>query len=318
MDKTELLKKYSALPKTTREVLASQEFIDAGTIIGKKYNMTDEQCSTLVNITIYHIVGLLDESGAKEKIKSELNIHEPVLTDIYNDINTNIVSSINNIHADSLKNIESNLKNVGVDFVVESYMPSDNAEQTPLDKNTEQRVLEVATKYDLTKDQTDKLINDISTYINDPNSGITAEDIASEIGVSNLVAEQIALDLESRVFTSTNKPSKSTAVEVPPQTLPTASFKNPIVSEVPNYTPRPVVITSNEPVQTPVSVPRFKAVPMDDNEIVGSNFIPNIAPKPSTGGLMESKINKVPDVSTPSKSVSAPKYTVDPYREPLA
>jgi hypothetical protein len=109
--------------------------------------------------------------------------------------------------------------------------------------------------------------------------------------------------------------------EMRPNNLPMVEKSQPQnISELPinNYTPKPTVVINNEPVQMPISVPRFKAVPMSEIES-GQDFIPNIAPKPNASGIMDAKLNSVTKGMTevkPEEKIQK-NYAVDPYREPL-
>jgi Ran GTPase-activating protein (RanGAP) involved in mRNA processing and transport len=198
----------------------------------------------------------------------------------------------------------------------------------------EQRVIDIAQKYSLNETQKEDLINLVLLIIVGLNPTDELKDnIASDLSVSEIVSEQIIEDLNKRVFEYLSKEIDSTtnkeevnklSPEVRPEILPVKeSDINTKVSKnnIPDYTPKQKVVVDREPVQTPVSVPRFKAVPLSDNEI-GADFIPKLVPKPSAGGIMESKLNNVTAGITETKkeTSSSPvtkNYSVDPYREPL-
>lgn len=184
------------------------------------------------------------------------------------------------------------------------------------------RITEISRKYSLNDDQTSNLNQEslLAAIGIEPEEDLR-ENLKNNMLISDLLAEQLSLDIEQRIFSwidkvyeAKNKPEISNINPAPekPRIEPVVS------APTPNYTPRPKVILNTEPVQSPVAVPRFKAVPLSDNEI-GQDFIPNIAPKPSGVGIMETKINSVVEKTIDSAPrPTAPKYSVDPYREPLA
>jgi Ran GTPase-activating protein (RanGAP) involved in mRNA processing and transport len=157
----------------------------------------------------------------------------------------------------------------------------------------EQRVIDIAQKYSLNETQKEDLINLVLLIIVGLNPTDELKDnIASDLSVSEIVSEQIIEDLNKRVFEYLSKEIDSTtnkeevnklSPEVRPEILPVKeSDINTKVSKnnIPDYTPKQKVVVDREPVQTPVSVPRFKAVPLSDNEI-GADFIPKLVPKPT-------------------------------------
>ncbi|KND47992.1 MAG: hypothetical protein AB201_00095 [Parcubacteria bacterium C7867-006] len=223
--------------------------------------------------------------------------------------------------------------------VTTKYIESlpDNIKGVISNPNIESRIREISTKYSLNAEQGESLIDIVMLVlagIENPDTLI--ENIMSDLSVSEIVAEQIINDLDGRVFEYAikeagdiggglkNNKTKEVADNLPeirPENLPLVEQSKPestVSAPVPNYTPKAKVFAP-EPTQTPISVPRFKAIPLEEGEI-GENFIPNIAPKPSGQGIMENKLNSVMKSTGDSETqTSAPKkYTVDPYREPLS
>lgn len=307
---------YNKLPKKLREIIGSDELYKRVEDISAKNNLTDEQDTFIIQFVTDSLIGIEDKKNLKQKLSAVIIPTEKTGL-IENEIVNKIYNDLDNLYLEILKNVKSIEQSNGRDFDIDYYINSDNESMKNLDKNIEQRVFEISTKYDLNKDQTQELINNVSKYINDKDSGITSESIALDIGISKIVAEQVAQDIESRIFNYINKTEKTSTVQTPqiPKQQPVV-LSNVPSTNVPVYSPKPKVLLDSEPVQTPVSVPRFKAVPMDDNEIVGSNFIPNLAPKPSTTGIMQAKMDKAPVTTTATKETT--NYSVDPYREPLA
>ena len=214
-----------------------------------------------------------------------------------------------------------------------------NAKRAISDSNIESRVVEIATKYSLSSEQKDSLLSIVTLVMAGVDTPEELEqNIKLDLSVSDIVAEQIVLDLENRVFeyalntfagekeslsSETSDNADDNLPEIRPDNLPmveTNQLRSPVSASVPNYTPRPKVVIDDEPVQSPISVPRFKAVPLEEEEIgIGQNFIPNIPPKPSASGIMDAKLNTVTGSTGETKPPQpAPqKYTVDPYREPI-
>lgn len=204
------------------------------------------------------------------------------------------------------------------------------------DGEWEKRTKEVCIKYSLSDGQSEGLINTILfILIGLDKPEVLMDFLEKNLQLSNIKSEQILDELEGRVFDYAYKKVTSNNIlegnidllpEIKPNNLPvienqTPQNKNLSSTPVPsyNYTPRPKVII-DEPVQAPITVPRFKAVPLEDGEVAGKDFIPTLAPKPNAGGIMETKLNSVTKSvsSTQTPSDVPKKYTSDPYREPLS
>jgi hypothetical protein len=220
-----------------------------------------------------------------------------------------------------------------------------------LDKILENRVLEIAKKYSLNASQTENLVSSATKVItNQSQKNTLLETLIVELQISKLLAEQLIKDLETRVFEYgmnfiQNRGEKTEPVlskpssipEVRPTITPVVEKNHPQsspVTSVPKYTPvnsapsinsmsSPTVTTKQEFVQRPVAVPRFKAVPLDENGNVVQEqhqkppeVKPSIATKP-TPNFMDNKLSSVVK-SVKEEPTPAKKYEVDPYREPLS
>ena len=237
----------------------------------------------------------------------------------------------------------------------------------------ENRTSEIAKKYSLNTEQTDTLI-DTTLYVliglERPETFL--ETIIIDLGISRLLAEQVATELDNRVFDYAikqientiskekapnaaqikkpeNSPVKTTPVpETRPNNLPMVekgevAHNNPIPK--PRYIPtseyKPVSVFQNnktentivnkpeitpeikqEPVQQPIPVPRFTAVPMEKDD-APETFVAKpkeIPPLPSAPiqNMMDQKLKTVTvGIKEEAKPKSPEKYTSDPYREPL-
>lgn len=337
---------YKKLPQKTRETLASPEFHAKCLSIFREYQLSESQSSSIENLVTNQVVGLAMKGELEEKIKSDQSIPSEVSEKLILALQEKVLSSLDDIYRESLSNIQKEEEKMGRDFDIENYINTldKKNESTGLlyepgmiNKFTEQRIIEIAGKYDLTKTQADVLVSLVGSLVGD-STQITLDEIIKKTGVSSLLAEQILIDLKNRVLDVNSKQfepktqqtkSQNTSYipEIRPENTPvktnTVTHERPQPQRVepvitPNYTPRPQVVVNTEPVQSPVAVPRFNAVPLSENEI-GQDFIPKIQPKPSAGGIMESKLNAVIDKTTPeAPRPIEKKYSVDPYREPLS
>lgn len=181
----------------------------------------------------------------------------------------------------------------------------------------EDRVSEISKKYSLNQEQNESLSNIVLlalTLIINPH---TIKDvIVEDLSVSDLLAEQISSDLESRVFeyalkqiegesrvsdrTTSNEKlmSSGTQLELKPDNLPVVEANEPLrVNPVPTFTPKPAFQNEVLDKQTPIGVPRYAE---------------EVPKTPAVNPILEKKLGgNVGNNSAPIK------YERDPYREPL-
>ena len=222
------------------------------------------------------------------------------------------------------------------------------------DGEWEKRTLEIAKKYSLSDVQSDALANIVVLVL----IGIEKPDtflqtVVGDLAISQLLAENIIDDLQTRVFEyalSQMEPSKPVVTQVKPvepqknaqvpaqETQKVFSPQTPVQNKIPEVRPitvpmvekQPPVLnrTVNEPVKAPV--PRY--VPPASQERVQQPVpvprftsepivnTPPVVTNPTPQNSIQNKLNSV--VKGPSEPVSlspkAPeKYSVDPYREPI-
>ena len=313
---------YNKLPWKVQDFIMDNDTTDLIKSYINKIDFNEENKDLADSEILYSLLGLQELQDAISNIAKTSKKSEGELIVLKKDLQDNIFKKIDELY------LEGDGKVVTV----------------TMDKYIENRITEIAKKYELDEKQKASRINIISTLSISPNDRVNMlDEITTKLEISGLIAEQILEDLESRVFSYSLKsleklkPSQASPVTetktkqnittkipgVRPDNLPIESnpSNRPGVSSVPNYnyTPRPKVVV-DEPVQTPISVPRFKAVPLDEGESVGRDFIPTLAPKPNAGGIMDSKLNSITKSveSTPTQSPAPQKYTSDPYREPLS
>lgn len=201
------------------------------------------------------------------------------------------------------------------------------------DREWQDRVYEISKKYSLNEDQSENLADIVVlVLIGLQNPETFLDSIVKDLGVSRLLAEQIMEDIDKRVFdfamksvgSLENNPPKSPSKEnvpfikplvpeIKPENLPMDSG-NPVEkhdilktqADLSNTQPK-----KPEEVQKPLSVPRFTAVPIENEEV------PSESPetkKPED--MMSDKLKSVTTSSAP-KPETPKNYAVDPYREPI-
>lgn len=169
------------------------------------------------------------------------------------------------------------------------------------DKTWHERTEEVAKKYALTPEQTEALLDaTVLVLIGLEKPGDFLKNIIADLNISELLAEQIIEDLESRVFDlalkAVIKNEKAEGTE-------------PAGERIPEIRPVNLPIQSKPPVKGNDLLQRQAEMDKLVSESVGSTPEPK---KPSTVPRFtappEKKVEDNPLVK---------KYTVDPYREPL-
>ena len=338
--KTQPKQALDQAPRKTRSVILSDDFHVACEDLAKKYNIKTEYCGDLTNLIIYKTLDIINDGDFQTEIYRIVGENQNIIRSLVNDIDSKIVNNINNIYIQSLSTLKKEMQEKGEDFDIDEYIESENIFDK-MSENIYQRIYEISKKYNLSDNQT----NTIKTYtiksIRNPYLFIHPIDIVKKINTSKLISEHLAEEIQVRIFdyidkqrndsVSTNDATKNLSVnsllpEIKTDKLPvteTEQYKSEKITDLPvpnyNYTPRPKVVLSDEPVQSPITVPRFKAVPLSDTEL-SQNFIPNIPPKPNSTGIMDTKLNSITksiDESKPNNP-PIPKYTTDPYREPLS
>ncbi|MEQ1500089.1 MAG: hypothetical protein ABL917_01800 [Parcubacteria group bacterium] len=186
--------------------------------------------------------------------------------------------SVSNIAKLSGKNINE-LSNLKIDLennifnIIENIKKNQNSK---LDNNSKIKVGDIAKKYSLSEVQKEKLLEIINSNIEQTkNSSIFLNTIVSDLGISNLLAEQIIEDLDKRIFeyaiNMTQEKKNNKIPEVRPQNLP--AVEKVIEKVVPTPQPTP------QKVSTPVYTPTYKPVSTVKNEEVKPT---SISPSPET------------------------------------
>lgn len=196
----------------------------------------------------------------------------------------------------------------------------------------EERTVEIGKKYGLKDDQVDQLANIVVLVligIEKPETFL--QTVMADLGISNLLAEQILTDLENRVFdyalkeiesSNQQRPATAKVLEVKPDNLPAIE-----IGEVAHDTPPGPRVTPLEQkpltsVQKPTyGVPKFgmgqvepkvQVINMNQNKPV-SPTVPESKPQGNVLNVppeMQKKMGETPKMPTT-------KYDSDPYREPI-
>ncbi len=106
-----------------------------------------------------------------------------------------------------------------------------------MDKTWELRIMEISQKYSLTPDQTQALKDEVLYVI----VGLTLEEnftgaVISALSISQLIAEELITELNTRVFQYAENVIESEDVKIPPIKL-TPDFSNPTLELPPNDLP---------------------------------------------------------------------------------
>lgn len=204
------------------------------------------------------------------------------------------------------------------------------------------RTEEIGVKYSLSEKQLMVLQNLVLfVIIGVENPNTLGESIKNELGISELLAEQIKNDLEVRVFdyiikTIQNQEKKGESIEkgegddlpeVRPEITPLVEPQEKVrVRPVPvgftDASPKPIPkpqMPVPELVQRPISVPRYTAVPMEEERNSSQEIVVSSKETPKPNEVTSSQPASAPQTSTTPQPVPEPvkKYAVDPYREPL-
>jgi hypothetical protein len=191
---------------------------------------------------------------------------------------------------------------------------------------SKKRVAEIVGKYGLSTSQATILENEVMSVIDrNLEEKITALDLVNLLNISNLLAEQVAFELESRVFERgvklPEKPQTSRYVVAETKQQP-ATESRPVLPETKPETfggtlniPKEMMpstlqntaLDKQKPSDgTSIGVPRYATEDIYNKQA-------QVSTAPANGNIINSKLNTV----TPTIKPIETKYQKDPYREPL-
>jgi hypothetical protein len=332
------------IPEAIRRLMFSVELgDDLFEIITTSGVDTEEEYLQIVDEVGYVILGLKKSSSFVDSLV-QTGISNDLATTIFNEIDKEVFSKLKGIENGEIykptkkssplderslslaKRIRTATKDKNWEALQKELNELPKTTQDLLFGNVwEERTGEIAEKYSLNELQKDSLVNNVLfILISKAKKETLLETIVKDLGISQMLAEQIMEDLEMRVFeyalkTIQNQDKKGGSSEktdgdlpeIRPEITPVIEPEEKVrVRPIPvgfaDTTPKPAPkpqIPGPELVQRPVSVPRYTAVPMEENDATG------VSQKTTAPAGAPKTPEPVPE---PVK-----KYAVDPYREPI-
>jgi hypothetical protein len=231
---------YKKLPEEKRRVIASPELSMVINEITKSFNLDEQKKDKVAFVIKDLLYEIYDIQEATKKIMADIGVDETVALKITNEIKDKILNNLKyitqtireNITAENITNgieddyetdreendeteddkseIEDIFKNYfkSKDFQKKLTESSKYIETTPKelqkiisDKLWNKRVEEIATKYSLTEEQSMVLQNlALAVIIEIESKETLGKTLETELGISELLTEQIMKDLDERVF----------------------------------------------------------------------------------------------------------------------
>lgn len=357
------------IPEAIRRLMFSVELgDDLFEIITTSGVDTEEEYLQIVDEVGYVILGLKKSSSFVDSLV-QTGISNDLATTIFNEIDKEVFSKLKGIENGEIykpakkssplderslllaKRIRTATKDKNREALQKELNELPKTTQDLLFGNVwEERTGEIAEKYSLNELQKDSLVNNVLfILISKAKKETLLETIVKDLGISQMLAEQIMEDLEVRVFEYTFKtiqnqdkkgesPEKAEDDDLPevrPEITPLVEPQEKVrVRPVPvgftDTAPKPISIpqpsasgprqSAPELVQRPVSVPRYTGVPMEEEKDSSQGLA--ASSKEGAGPTKETAPHQSasgPQTSTTPQPVPEPvkKYAVDPYREPL-
>lgn len=373
MDSTISFRKlYKQLPQKTREVLAFEGFGEFVEEITKSNNFSREQNDKLIRLTVHVIVGTEDKKYFSEKIKEVLGVSQDTANILSTEIDQKIINNIDNLYQkirglegdgdistddlfnleeirrsknsvkinDLVDNIKGNKLNREISSLIELIKKVPESTRKLLGA-TEwlRRIKEFSSKYSLTEEQTITLIVEILLVLAEATgSEDLAENIEEEVGVSQILAEQLAEETEERIFkwikqepvvkvgdaTHTIITEHANSLDIPPVNLPGEVIEESSNSWIPNAVPatpeknHSILQDQVNSFFTPAATVAKVEMRPEPTVIPKTSFVPpaiQTPPKPQS--FITNKLTQ-PTQPQQAAPIETPKiYTTDPYREPL-
>ena len=196
---------YRKLPDDLREIVGSPELSIVTDKISESFGLNETQQKSLRDIVCFIIMGIEPKSLIKEAAIRDLSVNEKEATEICERVNNEILDNLDHIHSlITEEDTDQEKTNIQID--------------TP---ETQQKIKEIGQKYSLSTDQMQKLEYSLRMGV--------INNLAEEMGVSDILATQIMGELESRILKpATQKQSennseimsRSTTLEIAPDALP--------------------------------------------------------------------------------------------------
>ncbi len=320
---------YKKLPEKVQSFVMDPDTTDIISRYLNRIGLTDDQLDKADSEIFFSMLGLQKLSDA---ISNIVKLSNKKVED-FSDLNLNLERDV----FDKLQNLRT--------------QPGLNLSK----KEIRDKTTEVSKKYSLNDVQTEKLVKIVESEPEQPETTTLQKKIISDLGVSGLLSEQIALELKKRVFDSlTKNPETDTKKTAPPdikreepKTQPQVKAVEQIINSPqppeipPNILPQTEKVSSAyRPISIPDSIkpPSSLQTPKDVSGVTYSSKnletvqqpvkVPEIkiAPEPmkaplapaNVGSVVETKLKSVtPSMSPPPQAEQPKKYAVDPYREPI-
>ncbi len=251
------------------------------------------------------LLNKLDDFSDKYKIEED--VYEIIIDEVINVIigATSEDEFLSALKSYGINDELSNLINKEIKSLVFDRLGNKNSTRTDLVvTNLEEKVIEISKKYGLDQTQQDTMMQIVSNHLGDISITGVESEISEKLNVSNLLSEQIVIDINKRIFeqkgkvknvstpdsTTTNEKlmSSSTQLELKPDNLPVVEVNEPLKI---NPIPKPVFQNEVLDKQIPIGVPRYAESGAKVNMV-------NTAP---SNPVIERKINSITSTPAPAK-----------------
>ncbi|TSC70555.1 MAG: hypothetical protein CEO12_276 [Parcubacteria group bacterium Gr01-1014_46] len=283
------------LPPSVAKAIRGIPWLETIKNIAKNNNLSEDKEISLIIETTILVYGIESPKKYAEDLIVNLGVGDDLAEKILKEIETQILIPIQTLTG-----------GVG---------PTEEQKNSLSISSAETRARETANKYSLTSSQTNTLVNNTLSSIRNGQK-VSPEQLVTNLNISKLLAEQITLDLEKRVFEHAVK-------QVSPEKREVEKPKPETPSKIPEIRPDNLPMQGSNFIPTPK--PAFQNETLDKQRVGNSSGIgvpryatdntPPIAtsPAPSARNIIEKKLNDITVGNKPPET----KYEKDPYREPL-
>ncbi len=222
-------------------------------VVAKNNNLNEEQEELFATETTLVILGIESPEKYPDNLADNVGLDDKTVVKIAKEVDEQILTPI-------LEMVEKNKKIISQKPNSEkSYGNTQN-----ISTGVKERVIEIAVKYGLDKNQENALVTLALSVISNPEEkGLLQNNISQTLKISGLMAEQIVSDLEKRVFSqqvklekipdkkpTENKPVETKIPEVKPTNLPMVE-KNEVAHDVKKDSSEGSVASSKENTTEP-------------------------------------------------------------------
>lgn len=270
------------LPKILQELIFESVWQKRTEEVAKKYSLNPTQTDTLIENVLLVLIGLDEPENFSELMSSEIGISKLLSTQILDDLGSRVFDYANKFVED-----KTNTTSIAsIPKVATTMVPSSEA-QAKILSSTNSRILEIRPENLPAKTNAHVVTNIVPEKPKEPQKFVPPKYIPENKPVSTPEPQKVA-------------------------SAPEVKSPTPMAPVI-HYTAR----ENTEPVQQPVSVPRFTAVPITETPTIGveTPTTPIISAN-IIDSKLQTTINKpVTPTAPPTPQHKYP--AVDPYREPL-